>query len=437
MHKIVKNLSWVVSEKVLLLLANIYIMVAVANHYGANQYGFYQYAMSLNVLVGICLLLLDGRIVKKEYDNYNHKTVVFNATIGKIVLSLIALVIGVVVTLFLNKGDLFSRIFLILLVNNIVLNLGFGIQNYFEYHLQSKKVVIAANIATILSVLMQTFVVINNLPIILIASILLASSIVKFLIILFQYLIRTDKKEKAQFSISLIKRMLIYSLPLSIAASAAIIYTRVDQVMLGAMLDDVTVGVYSVSTKMLNVATILILPLQISIFPKLLELYKTNKEQYFKLYKSITGILTLVSIAIIVGTLLFGGFVFDVMFTDEYQASFSVFQVQIFSSLFMYNAALRSSHFTISGDTDIIMKTQITAVFINLVLNLILINLFGIYGAAIATVTTQMFSLFISNLFFENSRFLFKIQSSSFNLFNGYKDLKNIIINLKSKGEKI
>ena len=56
----------------------------------------------------------------------------------------------------------------------------------------------------------------------------------------------------------------------------------------------------------------------------------------------------------------------------------------------MYNAALRSGHFTLTKSTNILMVSQIMAVFINIVLNYLLIPYVGIYGAAIATVVTPI-----------------------------------------------
>lgn len=433
MHKILNNLSWIVAEKVLVLISNIFILIIIANHYGSSTFGFYQYAMSITVLVSILLLLIDGRIVKKEYEFYSFKTVVLNTTLGKLFLGIISFSIGLIVILFSNRGSEYSNILVILLLNIIIINLSFGIQNYFEYHLQSKKVVIASNIATIISVTFQIIAVYLNFPIIAIAIILVISNLIKLIIIVFQYLLISKNYEKGEISVSLIKKIITYSIPLSIAASAAIIYTKVDQVMLGNMINDSSVGVYAVSTKMLNVATILILPIQVSVFPKMLELYKHNKDKYLKFYKSLTCTLTLISLFIIVIALLLGNLLIGIIFSEEYQASFKIFQIQIFVSLFMYNAALRSSHFTITEDTKIIMVTQIIAVVLNILLNVVLINFIGIYGAAIATVLTQFFSLFISNLFFKNSKILFEIQLRGFNVFNGYKDLKNIILNYKKK----
>jgi len=48
------------------------------------------------------------------------------------------------------------------------------------------------------------------------------------------------------------------------------------------MLGNREVGVYSIATNLMQVLAILIPPIQVSIFPKMLELHKKNYEEYYK-----------------------------------------------------------------------------------------------------------------------------------------------------------
>ena len=81
----------------------------------------------------------------------------------------------------------------------------------------------------------------------------------------------------------------------------------------------------------------------------------------------------------------------------------------------MYNAILRSSHFTITKGTRVMMISQIFAVFTNIILNYLLIPIIGIYGAALATGITQFISLFFSNIFFNEGKEVFLLQLKGLN----------------------
>ena len=85
---------------------------------------------------------------------------------------------------------------------------------------------------------------------------------------------------------------------------------------------------------------------------------------------------------------------------EEYAEAFPIYQVYVIGTFFMYNAALRAGHFTLINRGNILMYSQIVSVILNIVLNYVLINAMGIYGAAIATSITQGISLLVSNLFF-------------------------------------
>ena len=63
--KVLKNVSWLIFDKIATLLVGLIVIIKVANHYGPSEYGLYQYAVSINLLLGIIVLLVDGRVVKK------------------------------------------------------------------------------------------------------------------------------------------------------------------------------------------------------------------------------------------------------------------------------------------------------------------------------------------------------------------------------------
>ena len=57
-------------------------------------------------------------------------------------------------------------------------------------------------------------------------------------------------------------------------------------------------------------------------------------------------------------------------------------------------------HYTLINRGSILTYSQMVSVIVNLVMNIVGIKYFGMYGAALATVVTQGLSLFVSNLVF-------------------------------------
>lgn len=413
--KIISNIGWLVFEKVFALLIGLFVIIRISNYYGPSEYGMYQYALSIVTLLGVVVLFLDSRVVKKRYNGLNDGHIIFNITVAKVFLSIILFILGLGILLVSRKGTTFNVIFLLLLVNNIVINLGFGIQNYFEYQLKSRNIVIAANIAITISCIFQLVSIRLDFPIIAIVIILLISSVIKLAILILQF--RSSYTIKPDYAVDkrLIASIIRESVPLAIAATAFMIYSRIDQVMIGEMLNVTQVGIYAISTKMIGVMAIAIGPVQVSIFPKMIDEYNNDRALYYKRYQALTSLMTWIYIIGAIVVFLIAPMLFDRLFTKAYANSLYVFKIQAVGTLFMYNAILRSSYYTLNKNTKVMMISQIIAVIINVILNYTLIPLMGIQGAAIATVITQFCSLFFLNIFFKEGKKVFWLQCKGFN----------------------
>ena len=413
--KVFNNLTWLIFDKIITLLVGVIVIFKVANHYGPVQYGLFQYATSLNLIFGIILLLIDSRVVKKKYSKNNISHVIFNTTLTKIFLSIVSLFFGVILLYFLNQGLNFNKIYIILLLNNIIINLTFGIQNYFEFVLKSKKIVIASNIAIILSAIFQLIFISLDYSIIIIALVIFFASVVKMIILLFQFYKTFKLSLISKVDFNLIINFIKESFPLAIAGIAATIYSRIDQIMIGSILGYEEVGIYSISVQMISIVSMIIIPFQVSIYPEMINWFKSNLNVYYKNYLMITSITSWISILGIALSLFLSYLFFDLIFDEMYSESLYIFQIHIIGVFFMYNAILRSSHFTLTKTSYILMISQIIAVFLNIILNFILISKSGIYGAAFSTVFTQFFSLLLSNFFFSKSKKIFWIQIKGLN----------------------
>ena len=413
--KILANTFWMLFDKVFILVLNLLVTVKIANYFGVSEYGNYQYAVSVVAILEILVTIVDGRVVKKRYLDCDPDVVVFNASICRILFSVISAVVGLGLVLIVNRGIEYTIMFSILLLNVIITNLRFGMVNRFEYLLKSKKTVIAADIATLLSSLLQLVAVSAHCSIIIISVIAAVSSCVNLLIVFVQYKKEFPKKERRYVDIPLVKEMIKESLPLAIAASCATIYTRCDLVMLGSMLTTAEVGIYSISIKLISVVQIAITPIRESVYPKLIDLYNKDRDAYAKRYTQITSLMTWVYIIGVTFSFIILPFAFKFL-NEEYAEAFPVYKVYVLGTFFMYNAALRAGHYTLINRGSILMYSQIISVVLNIILSFFGIRMFGLYGAAIATVITQCISLLISNLFFgETGREVIKWQLKGLN----------------------
>ena len=396
---ILSNTLWMLFDKLFILILNLVVTVKVANYYGTTDYGVYQYAVSVIAIFEILLTFVDGRVIKKRYLTTNPQQLVWTATLIRILFAGVSLLGGVIYLFLCNETHEYNVIFCVLLCNAVITNMRFGMQNRYEYLLKSKKVIIVVNIALSIGAVLQLIAVHLHLRIVFVAYITLFTSFVSFVIIYFQY-----KKEFGTLLCKkvdklLIKNIILDSTPLAVAASCAIIYSRCDSIMIGNMLSKSDVGIYAIAVKLITIVQMGISPIRESVYPKMIELYDTDKKQYAKRYVQITAILTWVYIIGVLVSFLILPFILNCL-NEEYSEAFPIYQIYVLGSFFMYNAGLRAGHYTLINKGSILMYSQITSVVINFVLNYIMIPYIGLYGAAAATVITQGISLLVSNICF-------------------------------------
>ena len=85
--------------------------------------------------------------------------------------------------------------------------------------------------------------------------------------------------------------------------------------MIGSMLSVDEVGIYSISVQMVSVVALAINPIQVSIFPRMLEWYNLNRNYYLLKYQALTRLMTWISIFGIFLSLIFASTFFDILLT--------------------------------------------------------------------------------------------------------------------------
>lgn len=413
--RVLENTGWMFFDKVFILILSLVVTVRIANYYGTLGYGTYQYAISVVALFEILVTFVDARVVKKRYTSENPEELVWNATITRMLFSAVSLIIGIIYLFLCNEQEEYYAIFLVLLVNAIIINLRFGMQNRYEYLLKSKKVIVASNIALTIGAGLQLAAVSLQLSVLAIAIITAFSSLVTLIIVYIQYRNDFGKLIQGRLKKELVFGLIRESLPLAVAASCAVIYSRCDSIMIGNMLSKEEVGIYAIAVKLISIVQIGITPIRESVYPKMIELYGTDKNQYEKRYVQITAILTWIYIIGVAASFFILPYAFRLL-KPEYSSAFPVYLVYVIGTFFMYNAGLRAGHYTLINRGNVLMYSQIISVVVNVVLNYVLIKSIGMYGAAIATGITQGISLLVSNLFFgRTGREVFRWQIKGIN----------------------
>lgn len=197
-----------------------------------------------------------------------------------------------------------------------------------------------------------------------------------------------DMLSKFVFSLDVIK----YSLPLSIGSVLLIIMMQLDKVMLGTIVGKEAVAIYGVAAILATFPSIFLTTLNIIFPPIIAKMYHDG--EYVKLktyYKKSVKYLVLVSGITILIIIFFRKNLLS-LYGDLYIEGATAL---IFISIGQFvNAAVGSVWYIVimTGHPRINLLGKVSALLINVTLNAVLIPIWGINGASLATMASTSFS---------------------------------------------
>ncbi|MGN0247133.1 MAG: polysaccharide biosynthesis C-terminal domain-containing protein, partial [Lachnospiraceae bacterium] len=203
-----------------------------------------------------------------------------------------------------------------------------------------------------------------------------------------------------------------------------VVYQKIDQVMIGNMIDKANVGYYAVAGAFVSVAIFIPNIICQTLTPLLVQYYNTNRNLYHQRAQLFLNIMVWSSIFLAVLVFLLAYPIVRYTYGSQYIEAIPVLQILIFK---IVGTAMMSS----SGNLMIIEGVHRYAAIrnglacvANVVLNLILIPKLGIVGAAIAGVVALMVAGYFAHFVIPPYFRFIKPQTKS--LLLGWKDLVNI-----------
>ncbi|WP_104027620.1 flippase [Vibrio jasicida] len=393
-----KSSVWLMIEKLFSLGLSMLVTMALARYLAPSNFGQLNYLISLVALLGpLCALGLNS-IITREIVNQPEKR---DAVIGSsLVLRFVAAIIfssiaGLVAWFFMGASE--WKNFIVLLVGQsfqALLVFDFWIQAELLNRLAAK---VRSGILLFMSVvkLVGVWAGLDFSYFVWVIAIEMALTCVGLLVI---FHAKTGALQQLSFCKDEAKGLLKQSWWLFLSGMAAIIYLKIDQVMLGWLSTDAEVGVYAVAAKLSEVWYFFPLAIVTSYFPQLLKSKTEMPDKYQIQLQKLCDVLCMsaLSLAILVQILAPWGVTF--LFGDAYQASAKVLVVHIWAGVFIFMRALLSKWLLAENLLRFSLFTQVIGAAMNVVGNALLIPEYGAQGAAFATVigytSASYFALF-------------------------------------------
>ena len=135
-----------------------------------------------------------------------------------------------------------------------------------------------------------------------------------------------------------------------------------------------------------------------------MQLHNTDKHKYNienkKLYALVFYIAVIASLVICI----IAPFFIEIIYGEDYLPAVEPLRIVVWMIAFSYLGVARNAWVVCQNKQKYLKYIYISAAFSNVVLNLILIPLFGAAGAAVASLTTQVVTTFVAPFFIKDMR---------------------------------
>ena len=181
------------------------------------------------------------------------------------------------------------------------------------------------------------------------------------------------------------------SIPMMFASSVVMLINWIDTIMLGVFMNEDKVGIYNVVIKIAMLSNIILFSVNAIMAPKISASYNSlNMSVYRSLVKKSIIYIFVLTLPII---LLIGLFSSNILqfFGDGFVFAKSTLLILLFGQMIASLSGSGGIILLMTGRQDILKNIMLFALLINVLLNIVLIPIYGIMGAAISSFTSIIF----------------------------------------------
>ena len=201
------------------------------------------------------------------------------------------------------------------------------------------------------------------------------------------------------------KKLVHDSWPLLLAGLSGYIYGRIDQVMIQHLMNSASVGLYDAAVRLTEIWGFFPGIFITSLFPAIVNARTTNHVEYIKRFKILSFFTLGVAVSIALFVYIIAPLLVAILFGAEFTASTTVLRIYIWSLVGTIAVSLMQCYLIAENKSKKILFLTAFGAVVNIGLNTQLIPLFGIYGAAYATVISY-FAIMVAFFITEKSLFL-------------------------------
>jgi PST family polysaccharide transporter len=350
-----------------------------------------------------------------------------NVFILKAIGSLLLFVLSILVSLFYNRGDNVTTIFIAILAFGHLFDSFNVIDYWFRAKVEAKYPALSRIFAVSIYSMFKIVLILLKGPLV---GFIWATTL-NLILQAFFYILFYEKQNASIFdweiNLQHTKDLLLSAWPLIISGIAITIYMQIDQIIIRSILGDTELGFYSSAVKISQAGYFIPTIVANTVFPAIINAKRKSQKMYDKRLLMLYGSFLWMSIAIALIISLLSKPLISFLYGAEFLPAAKVLSIHIWAFVFVSLGVASGKQLIAEDKTRYSLYRTVIGAIVSIGSNLLLGPAFGIIGASVSSILSYGFSALFSNLLFKKTRNIFIKIVKSFNII---KITKLIFINL-------
>lgn len=413
--KVLRNIAWLLGDKILEVAIRVVTGALIARYLGAEWFGYLSFSLTAITLVVPFVKLGMNTIVVKylTLEKSNAGAILGTAFCLQFASALIVFVSLLSVVGIFSNGATETDSLISILSITVLLQTIDPIVSWNQSQYQSKYTVLANRLSIFVGLVIKLAFVYFSVAFVYFVWAWVIESILKSVFVL-RYYLKGESLIEWKFEKTTAVKLLRESWPMMFFSIAAIVYLKIDVIMLGNMKQGVDVGIYTAATRISELFYFLPTIVTASLLPAIVLSEKDGQEVFYRKVQPLLDGLALYSIVVVVLLLIYADTIIKILFGPEYSDSAFILKIHALALIFVATGTARDKILVTENKARFIMIASIIGAIVNIFLNLYLIPKYSGVGAAFATIISYAFSGYLACVFWKPTHKLFILLSLSF-----------------------
>lgn len=391
-NKVAKNAGWIIVCKVVQSLIGLVIGSLTARYLGPSNYGLINYASSLVAfVVPIMYLGINNVLVQELITHENEEGEVLGTSIALSSCSAVLCIVGVAVfVLFVNANEQDTIIVSILYSILLIFQSFDLIQYWFQKKFLAKYTSITILVVYVIVSAYKAFLLITAKSVYWFA---LSSAIDYFFIALILMIIyKKLGGQKLSFSFSTARRIFSKSKYYIVSSLMVTVFAKTDSIMIKLMIGDEANGYYGAAVMCAGVTGFVFGAIIDSARPSIFESENVSVELFEKNVVRLYSVIIYLSLLQCIGITVFAKLLVYIIYGKTYFDAVASLRIIVWYTTFSYLGSVRNIWILAEQKQKYLWIINLSGALANVALNIVLIPVMGINGAALASLITQFFT---------------------------------------------